>query len=331
MLTMYGSNRNCRAVNGKVALRAEPVQTVPLSKGLTQMTQDGVTSQRKDTFARVQTSISFPEVTTNLSVLRFGSRETNQQVEAVLNHMPLAHVRELSLFFRLMMKSRQTPIGYTMFGDKPMSFIECDEVKEFNLMSAYGLWQRYARQLPMDNTLLRIARVSPDDPLPDIYIINKAAFLKTVRDHLDLFKTVLGHNITPERLLDDIMADDSPILSNKLNDSQRLYGLLFGLTPKDTEDADSFTSEPGSLPAHMIPVRAFDPSGNQHYRRVGLPLGLNIHGCNPQSFALVRHWKEQQPFLQQIADIPNDRNFLRTVMRKWADASSYPELPIWDS
>ena len=263
------------------------------------------------------------------AALRFGSRESDQRVEALLNQMPPDHARELSRFFRLMLKSRQTPIGYTLFGDKPMSFVECDEVMQFRLMPAYALWQHYARHLPSENTLFRIMRDDSDDPLPDIYIINKSAFLKTVHRNLDQFKAVLGDDITPKKLLDDIMADESPILRNKLNNSQRLYGLLFGLTPEDTEDADSFMDASAqTLPPHMIPVQHFDPSGNQNYRRVSLPFALNIHGRKPTSFALVRHWKEQQPYLQQIADIPNDRDFLRTIMRKWADVSSYPELPI---
>jgi hypothetical protein len=236
--------------------------------------------------------------------------------------MPDAHVRELSRFFRLMMTSRETPLGYTLFGDKPMSFIEFDEVAERNLMAGYRLWSHYAKQLPEDNHQFRIQRDGPDDRELSIFLINKAAFLKTVERNLPLFKEVLGDDITPQELLDDIISDESLILHNKLNSSQCLYGLLFGLTPKDV------FQERLSRQVSLIHTAHYDNcADNQNYKRVGLPRALLINSRSPESLSLVRHWKEQQPYLQRLVDTPNDRAFLAAIMRKWADAASYENLP----
>jgi hypothetical protein len=253
--------------------------------------------------------------------LRFGSRETDKRVAQVLHSMPDAHVRELSRFFRLMMTSRQTPLGYTLFVDKPMSFIEFDEVEEQNLMSGYRLWSHYAKQLPTDNHLFRIQRSNSKDSSPYIFLINKAAFRKTVERNQELFKEILGQGMTPQKLLDDIMRDDSPILKNKLNGSQRLFGLLFGLTPEDVFE------ERLSKQDYLIPMAHYDNwADNRNYTRVGLPLALLINSRSPGSLSLVRHWKEKQPYFQQLVDAPNYKAFLAVIMRKWADAASYGEL-----
>lgn len=240
-------------------------------------------------------------------------------------------LKKLSHFFRTMMASAQTPIGYTVFGDKPMSFVECDEVEAEHLMRPYRTWKKYEKQIPMDNLCFRIQR-EPSDfgeaGEADIFIINKSEFLKTVANHISKFRAVLGNDITPEKLLNDYLNDESLILQNKLNNSEELHGLLFGLTTGDTQDADLPYEEIKILHKYFIDMAKFGPTDNHHYTKVILPQALGINGANPPSFSLVRKWKAMQPTLQEIVDIKDDRLFLQVIMRKWADASTFPTLPL---
>ncbi len=223
------------------------------------------------------------------------------------------------------MTSNETPIGYTMFGDKPMSFVEFDEIEETGLNTLYPTWQQYQNQIPSDNLCFRLEKDADDDEAtPNIFIINKAEFKKTISMHLDKFQKVLGKNITPERLLDSILSDDSNILENKLNGSEELLGLLLGLTERDVQQHQLKRAQ-RSKQFVLLKDKGYEPSNNNNYRQVVLPQSISLDLADPGSLGLLRHWKLQQPMLQSIVDIQDDRQFLSLVLRKWADASTIVE------
>ena len=223
------------------------------------------------------------------------------------------------------MTSNETPIGYTMFGDKPMSFVEFDEIEEMGINKLYPTWQQYQRQIPSDNLCFRLEKYE-DEETPNIFIINKAEFKKAVSMHLDKFQKVLGNAITPEKLLDSVLSDDSNILENKLNGSEELLGLLLGLTERDVQQHQQKRAQ-RSKQFVLLKDKGYEPSNNKNYTQVVLPQSISLDLAVPGSLGLLKHWKEQQPMLQRLVDIQNDRQFLSVVLRKWADASTFKTFP----
>ncbi len=227
-------------------------------------------------------------------------------VNQLVDSMSEKQVQQFSHLFRSLMTSSQTPIGYTLFGDKPMSFVEFDEVRTEELAEPARAWLRFAeKKLPNSNFKLQLKDQSP----PNIYIFNKYVFLHAVNKNLPAFKAVLGPNITPDLIFEDIANDRLNVLS-KLR-SQALYGLLFGLPPEDvlSGDEDNINRD------EWKPVTDFDPTANDRRgNRVRLPGALSIRITNPGSMALVESWKQLQPHLQAIVDIQDNRKFLRKMI-----------------
>jgi hypothetical protein len=254
-----------------------------------------------------------------------GRHEKLEQVNQILAKMPTQDIQALNYLFRTLMTSEQTPIGYTFFFDKPMSFVEFDEVRNKKLMPAFQIWKKYAAELLPDNVHFRLAypidKASAYADFPSIYILNKKAFLNKVRQHISDFREMLGHKMTPKTLFDRIMSDEENILHYKLKSSEALYGLLFGLTIADVTMADSRVFKA------VYKFDAISPAYNNDHTRVILPQGLSIDRNNQESKKLIDHWQSVQKELQKIVDVKDSVEFLRIMLRKYIDDSYHPEFP----
>jgi len=151
----------------------------------------------------------------------------------------------LEFFFRYAFSTY--PLGYVLFGDKPMAYAsftktEClsDYQKQRNPLllfahvnlvhnkfrKGFEVWKKYQHLFPSKNHLLFELK---DSRLKDeccIFLINKKAFLAAVQKNLKDFKTILGDDLTPHLLLEKIQSTKD--VFKCLKESNLLMGILFG-------------------------------------------------------------------------------------------------------
>jgi hypothetical protein len=123
-----------------------------------------------------------------------------------------------------------SPMGYTLFGDKPMSEV-CivarpgDARRHFFLKLELPLIHRYESYLNTSNFVLVL---ESDSKNPCLYLVNKKAFLHAVEQNIELFRQVLGPDVTPTSLLNTI-SNKMCSIHSALAESHLLFGILFGL------------------------------------------------------------------------------------------------------
>jgi len=211
---------------------------------------------------------------------------------------------------------------YVLFGDKPMSiclFLEIEPVNtpmnrvadfmDFsigklqleNLMGIKGweAWKKYRSQFPSPNCILL---ENHDSGILTIVMINKRAFLKTVKENIDDFREKLGAEVTPEGILNDcIKAKD--ICRDILKQDHGLLGILLGYGKHNAllfsrrNHIEKFNN------TALVPSEGFS-SLDEEYRTINERLtyfdDLNIRDCNPMLMTLpmftadVKHEETQQ-------------------------------------
>ncbi len=131
------------------------------------------------------------------------------------------------------------PFGYTLFGDKPISF-ECydfENLKKPDVFATscrgYKTWEKYAHLFPNDHYIFLFY----EDTIDEIYeltVINKKAFLEIVNKHMEKFAKVFGPEITPENLLKLIIQKGS-IWNTPLKEWDDLVGIMLGFGKNNAE------------------------------------------------------------------------------------------------
>jgi hypothetical protein len=155
---------------------------------------------------------------------------TNPYVSDQLKKIPAKDQEALTLFFETLLSN---DFAYTLFGDKPVSCnnypLEGDGSIKCSCLN-YGkkIWEQYSALFTSSKFIFKY---QPRDlyrfPLEDIFLINKDAFLQTVTQYLPTFQSILGRDITPEKLLHRILQENSNY-EEVLNYHSGLIGLLYG-------------------------------------------------------------------------------------------------------
>ncbi len=172
------------------------------------------------------TSFSFPET----SLLR-----VNERVE-------------LNYFFKFLFQ--RSEFGYTLFGQKPMSFYsyfikrppECLMFANFTdpkIEKHYLTYDKYKDKFSFKNYIildqLCISNKFPTSRMVrDVLIINKRAFAAAVDEHLSLFKEKLGQTVCVDSLLRAIESGKN-VLFDVLNEDELLWGILLGYGDHNAE------------------------------------------------------------------------------------------------
>jgi len=155
---------------------------------------------------------------------------------------------ELESFFRLLFKKSE--FGYTLFGQKPMSFYsyfiklppdslifanfsEPKLEKNFRTYSKYKDLLSSENYLIMDQTSIS-NKFSTSGMVRDIFVINRNAFRETVNKYLPLFEERLGEGICADDMLKDIEAGKN-ILFDVLKEDELLWGILLGYGAHNAE------------------------------------------------------------------------------------------------
>ena len=137
-----------------------------------------------------------------------------------------------SLFEQLISNST---CGYTLFGNKPISFIGFstrfsqsdfwfqDKVK---LLINVGLpvLNKYKEKIDNGNFVIHDEQAGEERI---ICLINKKAVLDAVRPRIKIFQHYLGSEISPEYVL-DLITNEKNNIFNVLNENSALLGILFG-------------------------------------------------------------------------------------------------------
>jgi hypothetical protein len=120
-------------------------------------------------------------------------------------------------------------MGYTLFGDKPISVISDFHRPEsvrryFFLRLSLPFIRKYNSLLNTHNFAVILDQ---DFSGPCLYLVNKRAFINAVQNNITLFRDVLGKNVTPEQLLSVVIEMKTPF-EETLKGSHALFGVLFG-------------------------------------------------------------------------------------------------------
>lgn len=156
-------------------------------------------------------------------------------IKSVLREMPQEDRKSLEhLFYRVM----RTDLGsYTLFGDKPMSlsgdFILTPNEHIFARAKCGGIfwknwkvWKKYEEYFHVSKYLL-IEEPSITCPnVNNVVFINKNNFIKKIKQNIILFKEILGQDITPDKLLQQI--EETHKFAYFIKNNEILWGVLLG-------------------------------------------------------------------------------------------------------
>ena len=163
------------------------------------------------------------------------SSEDKATLSKILSKIPKDDQLILEDFFHDLVT--QSLFGYVLFGNKPLSDASCiNPLSDFyfrfrmepeNLKFYKGIicWRKHYNLFPSKDYLF----IFFEDPTKDDYIkialVNKKAYLKIIQKNLIKFQTVLGPNMTAEKLLVKFVTDQD-FWENPFD--YETLGILFG-------------------------------------------------------------------------------------------------------
>lgn len=136
----------------------------------------------------------------------------------------------------------QTTFPYTLFGDKPVSWLvihlpEFPKIKtskqiihrfsgNIPIWSKWQSWKEYKKSFPLKNYLLFEESNSFWTNRKDIFLINKKCFIEVVNQHKEIFQKFLKRPISGEDLLSEV--ENKSSLQLVLAGNDLLLGILLG-------------------------------------------------------------------------------------------------------
>ena len=158
-------------------------------------------------------------------------------VEKIIASMNVEDQKDLGFFFQYLVHDAH--FGYVIFGDKPISIagyfirepaehVLSGYIPHIVIDRLWKVWKKHEHKFKFKKYLLLNEQGSlKSNNHRIITIINKKAFLETVRENLVDFQKVLGKNMTPERLLKSL-SNPNANLFEALHRNEILYGILLG-------------------------------------------------------------------------------------------------------
>lgn len=243
----------------------------------------------------------------------------------------------------------QNHFGYTLFGDKPVSIAGYFSQEPFenliwgrwdrsNLRNLWGIWEKYQKTLTIKEYVL-INEMDVDvEGIQVISLINKKAFLAKVREHIDLFQSILGNHITPELLLEKVSLPHASLF-RLLKCNEGLYGILLGfgknnafafkrrlelakmvdplyrdfpirfslIFPKSSNEFSSFSEEYENLQTQLVPF----PRKNE-LSHIIFPYMLVLENDN-ETTQLEKKYREDR---KKIVQVYSKGDFLKITLKQ---------------
>lgn len=186
--------------------------------------------------------ILFLSIATTL-LLFFFKENRNASIAKKLKTISQDEYQCLDYFFR----SELNCLGYSLFGNKPIAVMGYHEpLTEINsvdkmlnrifctfhpenlkMYRGWELWKKHHHLFPMKNYAIIKSKNFFDNNYAAILFINKKEFKKTVQNNIRDFKEILGNEVTPESLLNEVLKSKD-IFGDVLKHHQGLIGTLLG-------------------------------------------------------------------------------------------------------
>ena len=144
----------------------------------------------------------------------------------------------LDAFFRILLQDSQG--GYVLYGNKPVCMEgvlpgignvlilgEANHRQSVVLREGYQVWKRLFDFVEDPPFIICISDVPNNSGWYEFYLVNRSAFIRTVKEHQVLFKYILGPNATPENLW-NVLKEHKESLSSVFRDDRVLIGIVLG-------------------------------------------------------------------------------------------------------
>jgi hypothetical protein len=173
---------------------------------------------------------------------RSNSSLKNKDFLSVLSNIPRQDRKRLDYFFRKLVATDS--FGYVLLGDKPVAlssfrrkFFYSDQGKKWinwaaflpsnlRMKKGYETWQKYSPLFPLKNYIIKIEKNPWVAGVDFLFMINKKAFVHTLKEHRADFERVLDEKVDPEAWLKRIKEKD--LLGTVLHSHEGLLGILLG-------------------------------------------------------------------------------------------------------
>jgi|GEM_PF-1841082 len=172
--------------------------------------------------------------------------KNRQQITTLTQELSAKERKELTIFFHDLFA--QNELGYSLFGDKPMSFCWPNTLsprfseKDYTfkvyvegtvpLFKPLATWKNITQRLKIKNYLLIIEE---QNKFPGFTVlINKKAFEATFNKNQDLFRRAYSEEITAKKIIDRL-ENDQDIWKEPLFQNDMLLGIMLGFGKHSAE------------------------------------------------------------------------------------------------
>jgi hypothetical protein len=251
---------------------------------------------------------------TLIGLLLFSNLQASVDIARSLEQIPTQDKEVLDRFFQCLLT--QHPLGYTLFGNKPVSVVD-RFIYSFNLNNnttdlvlekGWGVWMHHRHLFPSDQfALLKNRRTDDQFSIDSFWLIHKSNTLKVISENLDLFQNEFGE-IEPEEMLIKLCKSSSlfDTLGNELS------GILFGY---GRENAIAFHENPlafRGIARHGKPESFEIPGNDYNLEHMNLP---GFVCWNSKDKLLEAYTKTRKKFRK----VYKNRNFLEVILQQWTD------------
>lgn len=232
----------------------------------------------------------------------------------------------------------QNHFGYTLFGNKPVSvagYFSQEPIENLlwgqwdrsNLRNLWKIWEKYQKTLTIKEFILLNETDVDVEGIQVISLINKKAFLAKIREHISLFQSILGTNISAELLLEQVSSPHASLF-RLLKCNEGLYGILLGfgknnsfafkrrlelakmvdplyrdfpirfspLFPESSDKFSSFSEEYSSLQAQLFPFH-----GRNELSHIVFPYMLVLENDEETTYLKKKYRAERQKIVQSYS------------------------------
>jgi len=156
-----------------------------------------------------------------------------QDVATSLSKISHQDQQYLDQFFQYLL--RTSPMGYTLFGNKPISLFEypdlkssvnCDLRLSLCMERGWKTWMRYRTLFSSKDFVLKKEKDTGAFHTNTVILINKTQVLAAISRNLDLFISKFGQEFQPEGFLKQICDTDEPLFD--FLKEEDVIGILLG-------------------------------------------------------------------------------------------------------
>lgn len=280
------------------------------------------------------------------------------EIDLFIQSLPIQEKMDLEVFFEKLMDSTGSgtlpSINYALWGDKPLAinayWIADDtgaidglgETESF-IQKGYNFWERLSVS---PNNKKYFFLIFQEGNHKHLVCINRQAFLDVVRENINLFRYVLGCNLTPERLLNQLI-EKKDYFYDVIKNDRVLLGILLGY---GTENAilgtwdEIYSFQYGKERKEEFPL--ISKKARLNYEKESIELSsklttswklkkfdtfrIPLFGCSPSSEETKQLLTIYENNRNKIKAVAEDENFLKkTLLRLFTTTSDTLDIPIF--